>query len=133
MNTTPENNCYYCGKLSANANTLGPLEGPHLCIDCLRLLNEGSAPAWTEDYPDFQLAVLQLLYSVRLKKRARVVTESMIRRILDLDENFNSQPACSILMENGHIQHEGDGFLITDRGVQFILERFPSLTRLDDR
>jgi len=129
MNTTPENNCYYCGKLSANANSVDPLKGPHLCNDCLRLLNEDVTLAGTENHPEVQLDVLQVLYFRRQKKRARITTESMIRMILDLDESLNIRTAFLILMENGHIQQEGEGFIITDRGAEFILEQFPNLDR----
>lgn len=131
MTTTDENDCNYCGRLSINANPVAALMGPHVCIECLTRLNEIMKGGWNENSSELQLVVLQVLYFVRLRKRAEGATESMIRDVLGLDQLFNIRKAVTILQENGYIQQKEAGFVITDRGAEFVIDQVPELDRLE--
>jgi hypothetical protein len=132
MNTPLEqDNCGICGKYCFAGYHVNPALSPHVCKECTDLLNQKMLKEeWYKNDQELRLAILQVLYTLRQRNPLKRAADSMICDCLGIKGLFDIGPTLSSLSECGYIKADKPKYLITDQGVQYLLEQVPVLKRL---
>jgi hypothetical protein len=123
-----QDNCAVCGKYFSAVYPGNPELYAHICEECTAL----SIKDWFKNEQELRLAVLQVLYWLRLKNPLNGFTEPMILKCLGLEGIFDIGPPLTWLRENDYIRAGKTKFQITDAGTQYLLEQMPVLKRLSE-